>query len=710
MKNIIKIFRMDYRRLTASVVAAVTVMGLCIIPCLYAWFNIFSNWNPYGEAAISNIKIAVVNQDCGYSLMGVRLNVGEQIVSSLKGNKQMGWVFPDSEKEAVEGVYASSYYAALIMPKSFTQDFLSFTTSDLRHPQIIYYENDKMNAIAPKITNKAKTAVQDEINATFIKTIADAITTLSSVFKALGLNADDISKGLTSSLDNADSGLEDLAKLLGALKDTTRDAGSLLKYSDIVVDDLGRVTHSGQSIINKSQSRLTDREKDILAVLNTLSQTDTGLREISSNIKSAFESLNSYDDFVSGSLESTLSKIDQLITGLHQAEDSAYVQDNPALKAQLEEAINRLMDLRNTLSQLKPGEIPEGSLASRAQELIAKADSTLKVLQMAALSANTSVSNALTKLFDSSKTALSNVKGLLGAASGDLDSISSVLGGYETALGQTMYTLDDAIKLVQDLDRYLDSISNDLNRLVNSDTFKQFIKALEENPEKLAERLSSPIELKNFLIYEIKNYGSAMSPYYVMLSLFVGSLLASTFIHVEVGTSIPDAGLMRPYQRFWGRFILFFIIGQVQALITSIGCLLYIGIQCLDPWLFILGCSICSLSFSMMNYALVYSLDNIGMAISVIVMVIQVAGSGGSYPIDVLPPIFRRLYPFMPFHYGMDMLRETIGGRYDSYYWKNLLVMLAFTVFFMFFGLLMYFPARRLNEMITRSKQSTGIM
>ena len=111
-----------------------------------------------------------------------------------------------------------------------------------------------------------------------------------------------------------------------------------------------------------------------------------------------------------------------------------------------------------------------------------------------------------------------------------------------------------------------------------------------------------------------------------------------------------------------------------------------------------------------MNYALVYSLDNVGLAASVIIMVLQVAGSGGSYPIDVLPQLFRRLYPFMPFHYGMDMLRETIGGMYGRTYLRCALILLGMCVLFTVFGLLVYYPARKLNAAIAASKETSGIM
>ena len=165
MRNIWKIFTTDIRRISNNVVAVVIIMGLSILPALYAWFNIFSNWDPYGPDSTSNIRVAVTSEDEGYELLGLKLNIGSMVLDGLKSNHQMGWDFVDSREEALEGVRSGRYYAALIVPSDFTGDFVSILDTDLRHPQIQYYENQKKNAIAPKITNKAKTAVQDEINA-----------------------------------------------------------------------------------------------------------------------------------------------------------------------------------------------------------------------------------------------------------------------------------------------------------------------------------------------------------------------------------------------------------------------------------------------------------------------------------------------------------------------------------------------------------------
>lgn len=143
IKRIWSVFRADWQRLTASVVAVVVMMGLCLVPCLYAWFNILSNWDPYGPASTGNIKVAVANEDEGCEILGLQLNIGSLVMDGLQTNDQMGWVFLEEQETALDGVYAGEYYAALIVPAEFTSDFVSLLDGELEHPQIQYYETRK---------------------------------------------------------------------------------------------------------------------------------------------------------------------------------------------------------------------------------------------------------------------------------------------------------------------------------------------------------------------------------------------------------------------------------------------------------------------------------------------------------------------------------------------------------------------------------------
>ena len=186
MKMIFKIFLRDLRNIRINIVALVVVMGLAILPSLYAWFNILSNWDPYGPESTGNLTVAVAYDDIGLQLGETKINISESIIEGLKSNNSIGWVFTDSSEEAINGVWAGDYYAALIMPEDFTKDMISFLSDSITHPEIVYYTNQKKNAIAPKITDKAKTAVQAQINESFVSTLTKALVNAAATSNYAG--------------------------------------------------------------------------------------------------------------------------------------------------------------------------------------------------------------------------------------------------------------------------------------------------------------------------------------------------------------------------------------------------------------------------------------------------------------------------------------------------------------------------------------------
>lgn len=704
MRNIWRIFRADWQRISASVVAVVVIMGLCLIPCLYAWFNIFSNWDPYGPDATSNIRVAVTSEDEGYELLGLKLNIGSMVLDGLKSNNQMGWDFVDSREEALEGVRSGRYYAALIVPAGFTGDFVSILDTDLRHPQIEYYENEKKNAIAPKITNKAKTAVQDEINATVVETVTNAVTTVSSVCRALGLDADDVSQGVIEKLSSAQDSLRALEETLTAMQTLADQTDSILACAGVVAGDLDSIVSGNdlsgiQDALDRGIGRLNETEAEIAQQLEDI---DAQIDVIADDIAAAVGTAEDVAGFLAGPAQQLDQRLAEQQQRLEKLRD--FAAGYPAVQERLGNAIYRIGELRDLLKTLEN----PGQLETWRQEVQAKVDELRQELREAALRISGSVNQRLEELNRDVTEKLQTLQSVFDSVSGNLSALGDKLTRYQEAIQSTGTTLSGAIQLSSTLRGDLGQLAQDMDRIVTSDGFRRFVEVLENDPEGLADYLSDPVSMETVPVYEITSYGSSMAPYYIMLALFVGSLLTATMLHVNA--PMPELFRLRPWQRFFGRYQLFFLIGMIQALVTGLGCIYYIGIQCPYPGLFLLACCVCSLNFTMMNYALVYALDNIGMAASVIIMVIQVAGSGGVYPIDVLPGIFQTLYKFMPFHYGMDMLRETIAGRYENVYWKNLAVMAAMCVLFAVLGMVLYYPARPLNRLIARSKEKSGIM
>ncbi len=694
IKRIGSIFRADWQRLTASVVAVVVMLGLCLVPCLYAWFNILSNWDPYGPASTGNIKVAVANEDAGCEILGLHLNIGELVMEGLQTNDQMGWVFLEDQETALDGVYAGDYYAALVVPEEFTADFVSLLDGELEHPQIQYYENEKKNAIAPKITGKAKTAVQEQINNTIIEKVAGALTTASSVFQALGLDAEDVAARLIEKLQDAQWQMNQLSKILTSLENVMDNADDLLMAAAITVDDVNGVLVNASDTVGSvgdmisTGSNIADSTaNDVVSILNAIDKSLVDLED----------KLRQWGTAEDPTLlqQQLMRQIDDVIARLQNLAAQA-----PELADKIDTAIVKLTDLRDAISNAGDLDIKD--------QLLDRLAEVRQTIRSAALQSNQNVNDFIHEKNDKALAALRSIQELLGSGSGKLNGLSNTLDGYAAAMEQSQSTLAAGATLADTVSGYLADIEADVRRITDSSAFREFTDMLENNPDGLADYLASPVQLNTEIAYEIGDYGSAMSPYYIMLALFVGSLLTAVMIKVPV--TQPQFLGYRAVERYFGRFVLFFFVGMAQALVTAFGCLYFVGIQCVEPARFVLACCICSLNFAMMNFGLVYALDNVGMAAAVIIMVIQVAGSGGSYPIHVLPMLFQKLYFLMPFHYGMDMIRETIGGMYGHTYRDCALILLGMCVIFTVFGLLVYYPARKLNAAIAESKEHSGIM
>ena len=590
MKNIIKVFLNDCKHIGRNVVALVVVMGLAVLPSLYAWFNILSNWDPYGPESTSNIKVAVAYDDTGINISGMDINISTNIVEALKTNDTIGWVFTDSTDEAIEGGWSGDYYAALIMPADFSKDMVSFLADNMTHPEIIYYTNQKKNAIAPKITDKAKTAVQQQVNATFISTLTEAIMKSADVADNIG------------DKNKADSTLE-----------------------------------SGSDSMNNS---LIDILIAKFQVINTQVVT----------------------------FDNVLSALSNIITTAQTSADTAK-GISPDISGTFEGERAILNELNKTIGQ--------------------------------------------SSLIDSSL--FSTISHDIDAVSGYMNSISSIyndmgynIDDFNKSISQMGESINNTLVMVRNIEDNLNETTNKLVEFKNSGVYSLLQTAISFNTDELASFISAPVAITTEDLYPITNYGSAMSPFYSVLSIWVGALILVAIIHVKVH---PFDGIkVNSVEAFFGRYITFFLIGQAQALLITLGDLFFIGIQCIHPFKFWFAAAFTSFVFTMITYSLTVAFENVGEAAAVVIMVIQVAGAGGTFPIQCLPAIYQAIYKYLPFTYAMDALRECVGGTYSWYYWKCILALLVYVGICLFIGLVIAKPCRKLNAIVDKSKEKSEIM
>ncbi len=712
MKNILGIIRHDLRKITGSVVAMITILGLCIIPCLYAWFNIFSNWAPYESDATGRISVAVVNLDKGDSVAGLSINVGDKLIEALEANSDIGWVFADDDESAIEGVYSGDYYAALVIPEDFTSDVLSFTQGDLTNPTIKYYENEKKNAIAPKITNKAQEALQDEINAAFVETLAGYVSDAAAIADANGIDPASLLADISDRIEDLSGDLDSCITLADSAAGLTDAAGSLLDVSDTFIGSTQDVLASNDKLLKEAQEELNKVKKpdtsEIDAAIDKAEEIAGSLETFKTIVVQVMSGEPAFDVFLDLNRDDLVTKVNKLKNAADEQGAIVKSEGFTALASEFEELSKTLARISSKLSALNTGMSDDERLAALTKisddhdKAVALTEKILKQIK-------TDIDEDLETALKNARTSLSDFRSTMSGAQKGLGSLSRTMGSYESAIAGLKKSIEKTSKGLEDLRDGADSVAGLLMNASGNDLLQELSTLMGGDEAAVAEYLANPIKMKTEVIWPIATFGSVMAPFYTVLAQWVGALLTAVLIKVRLRKREGPEKL-RLHQWYFGRFGLFMLIGLAQALIVSLGDILYIGIQCVSPVRFVLAAIVNGLVFMMINYALVFALDNIGLAAGVIILVLQVAGSGGTYPVEVLPPIFRTLYPLMPFRYSMDAMRECIGGMYDGTYWRCIGILMLIFLFSIAFGLAFYRPARKLNEVIARSKEGSEIM
>ena len=709
-----------------NVIAMIVIMGITVIPTLYAWFNISASWDPYGNTG--ELKLAVASDDEGYTgeLIAVKINMGDQILSSLHKNKQFNWVFTDS-KTAQKGVKSGKYYAAIVIPKDFSQKMMSVFSSNTEHPDLTYYQNEKENAIAPIITGKGATAVQKQINETFIETIAqtalDAFQIVSSAAQEAG--DDSMVDHLIDNLNQMGTDLGSAAGTVQSLSDMTDSAITMLNTTTEFLQESGSGTKSSvSSLENSDLSSLTSLVSGTTKTISdALTQNASFYTAVSDAVDKALDSYNNDAQAASNALTSVSSRVQTVIDEYTKLSDAltAIANEHPELtilndavtsiNQKIQLAIDRQTAIRdkiNAAAEALPAATANASeLKSELDTLIAQATSSVTEVK-------TTYENNVKGNLDSLSANLDSTTGSISSMLGDLDksiqNIAGVTGSASDGLTGLQKTLSNSAELLNEASGKLTSLAATLSSEDSKD-LSAVTNLLSEDPETIASFLSSPVKLDEKKIYPIENYGSAMAPFYSTLAIWVGAVVMAAMLKVTVADSTKKK-LFHPkeYQLYIGRILLLIIIGFMQSALICLGDIFFLGIQCKHPVMFVLTGMFTSFVYVNLIYALTVSFGDIGKAIAVVLMVMQVAGSGGTFPIQCAPKFFQVVYPLLPFTHSMNAMRECIAGFYGTTYATELGKLAIFLVPSLLLGLLLRKPIIKMNDAFMEKLESTHLI
>lgn len=735
MKNIWKIFTGDLKKLVKQPFALVIIIGLCVIPSLYAWFNIFANWDPYANTG--GIPVAVVSLDKDYTRKdGSVVNMGESVLESLHSNTSVKWVFLDTEEEAREGVEAGKYYAAIVITEKFTYSMYNVFSDDFENPSLIYYQNQKSNAIATKITDTVAGTLQNTINETFIKVAA------TTIFEE-GNSVSDQMQG--------DSYVEEFCADLEELNDNLKEYSAMIDTFRAGNDRLeAAITHVNYEIpvmqkkLDATTASLNQSSQNLSSTRDTLSNFSTNVDTSMSTIQTSLEDMKKILDqskladntaqmtkdlnkvardtnTLNGQVNNLLAAlIEQRVQGSVSGGDASTGSgsgNTAATDAAIEalKAMQKELDMMNTVI----GSVLESTDEQAAEKAKVNVNKAMNNLKNVIDSCENSVSNMqgiyknnlvpqMQKVLTNMSDSLNQVTTLVNTLSSTVQNIGVVMEGVGDAVDGTSESLGQIQGVVDGISQKLTDLTEQLEGASEEEMMDILVRFLGGDPDSLGAYFASPVTMETIAMYPVATYGSAMTPFYSTLAIWVGSTILVALVKVKA--SPKNLKNVQSYQLYFGRYLLFLLLAQIQAAIIVAGDLWLLKVNIVEPGLFFLAASFTATAFSLLIYSLTLAFGDVGKAVCVIVMVLQIAGSSGTFPIELLPDIYQKIYIFFPFPYAITAMREALAGMYGTAYMAALAKLILFMLEGLLIGLVIRIPFVKLNHFVEERMEDTELM
>lgn len=735
MKNIWKIFTGDLKKLVKQPFALVIIIGLCVIPSLYAWFNIFANWDPYANTG--GIPVAVVSLDKDYTRKdGSVVNMGESVLESLHANTSVKWIFLDTEEEAQEGVEAGKYYAAIVIMDKFTYSMYNVFSDDFENPSLIYYQNQKSNAIATKITDTVAGTLQNTINETFIKVAA------TTIFEE-GNSVSDQMQG--------DSYVEEFCADLEELNDNLKEYSTMIDTFRAGNDRLeAAITHVNYEIpvmqkkLDATTASLNQSSQNLSSTRDTLSNFSTNVDTSMSTIQTSLEDMKKILDqskladdtaqmtkdlnkvardtnTLNGQVNNLLAAlIEQRVQGSVSGGDASTGSgsgNTAATDAAIEalKAMQKELDMMNTVI----GSVLESTDEQAAEKAKVNVNNAMNNLKNVIDSCENSVSNMqgiyknnlvpqMQKVLTNMSDSLNQVTNLVNTLSSTVQNIGVVMEGVGDAVDGTSESLGQIQGVVDGISQKLTDLTEQLEGASEEEMMDILVRFLGGDPDSLGAYFASPVTMETIAMYPVATYGSAMTPFYSTLAIWVGSTILVALVKVKA--SPKNLKNVQSYQLYFGRYLLFLLLAQIQAAIIVAGDLWLLKVNIVEPGLFFLAASFTATAFSLLIYSLTLAFGDVGKAVCVIVMVLQIAGSSGTFPIELLPDIYQKIYIFFPFPYAITAMREALAGMYGTAYMAALAKLILFMLEGLLIGLVIRIPFVKLNHFVEERMEDTELM
>jgi putative membrane protein len=693
------------------------IAAVIILPLIYSVFFLSAFWDPYSK--LEKLPVAFVNQDQGAVINGKSRNLGNEITEELKSDKNIKWVLT-TDAEAKTGIQNREYYAEVTIPADFSGRIASADKSDKNEGIIIYQSEEKRNFLAVQVLNRVMLEFKDKVSQKVTKEIVSEMTTeMKTIPEDLGELNDGLGKISTGSsqLSNGISALKNNQEKLntgiielndglnaGTLAFNKLAEGSDLFYANWAQFNIGLTTLNAS--LTQSQSGLSTFAMSSLSFAQGLQQFISGFDQAKADSAQIYQGTTDYaanmQKYADGmgqylasvkSLTSTDESIADSLTSYVTAHPEALADKNmQSILATYKKSQGSLDQLNTASDTLKSS---TATLVSHAQQLqagskqlndgIALIDSKSKELMNGA----TQLASGANQL-GAGLNQLSGGVGQLAEGSAELAAAYPQLNsGIQTAAmdiaaaAQGSSELNASAAKFPDGEQRLLNGSQTLNDGINEakTAVADSITTANDKTANLAgldTYAAIPVELNQLSIDPVPNYGTAFSPYFISLSLWIGALLMLIVIYLD-----PEINFKRRLSKYLPadpRFIGFSLVAAVQA--VTLALVLQHGLHLVvkNVFMFYVVCILIALCFTAIMDFLIANLKDVGKFLALFLLILQLTACGGTFPLELVPKFFDNAYPYLPMTYAINALKEVISGVNYSFLYENLCILGGITV------------------------------
>lgn len=763
MKKIGNIFKTDMKNIGTNWVAAILIGGLVLLPSLYAWLNIEAMWDPYSQT--DQIPVGVVNEDAGAMVRDKEIQAGDELISTLKENDDMDWKFVD-RKKAMDKVEYGDYFAVIIIPEDFSEKLSTVINDDPEKANVEYYVNEKLNAIVPKITEKGASSIVQQISSEFISTVNGVIF---DMFNELGLEIEEGLPDIRQFEDyifEVEKNLPEINKLLNESLTDANSAEDIISKAQGMIPDAKQMTNEGLGTIDETteflteaESRLNEMAPKIEADLKKIQSIASEANDVISKVQNAdidFTLGEKIKDRMNENINEGTQRIETIETALNQLkeqnsepieieleqgdneneneeEDEAGENEQTAENAgdinakindklqqsqneqdqKIDETLDKLATLKTDLAEVQEN---LGKIDEFFTDTENEVDNTLADLQE--ITANTSeridsfvkeyketIEPTVLGEIATAKGTLANARGILEEIQTTIPEVEKILSRTDDTLGEGKVTLEEVLNEFPYVNDKVKQLADRIRKVQGETDINEIIELLQNDPEAERGFFAEPVELNENTLFPIENYGTGMTPFYTVLAIWVGALLLISMLAADPGN--PENFTAR--QMYFGRLFTFAAVGLMQTLVVTLGDMFLLGVNVSAPFWFVVFGLLISFVFMSIVYTVVSVFGDVGKSMAIVLLVLQIAGSGGTYPVALLPEFFQAINPFLPFTYAVDLMREAVGGIVWARATRDIIFLSVVSVLFILFGALSKKTMNKRTHKLMKKSRETGL-